>query len=83
MQKQKIMEQLHAHEVLHMMEGNTYSESSLKEAIIKKFGEHQRFYTCSADDMDVDTLIEFLKEKGKFMPSDDGFTVDITKVCNH
>ena len=51
------MEQLHAHEVLHMMEGNSYSESSLREAIIKKFGEQQRFYTCSAEDMDVDTLI--------------------------
>jgi len=33
--------------------------------------------------MDVDTLIEFLKMKGKFMPAEDGFTVDITKVCKH
>ena len=81
--KTEIMEQLHAHEVLHMMEGNSYSESSLREAIIKKFGEQQRFYTCSAEDMDVDTLIEFLKKKGKFMPVEDGFTVDISKVCNH
>ena len=77
------MEQLHAHEVLHMMEGNSYSESSLKEAIIRKFGEHQHFYTCPAEDMDADALIEFLKAKGKFMPVADGFTVDITKVCNH
>ena len=78
------MEQLHAHEVLHMMEGNSYSESSLKDAIIRKFGKEQQFYTCSAENMDVDELIEFLKIKGKFMPADDkGFTVDITKVCNH
>ena len=67
------MEQLHAHEVLHMMEGNSYSESSLKEAIIQKFGEHQHFYTCSAEDMDADKLIEFLKAKGKFMPADGGY----------
>lgn len=77
------MEQLHAHEVLHMMQGNSYSEFSLKQAIIQKFGSEQRFYTCSADDMDIDTLIVFLKNKGKFMPADEGFTVDITKVCNH
>lgn len=77
------MEQLHAHEVLHMMEGNSYSESSLKEAIIHKFGEEQHFYTCSATDMDIDELIVFLKKKSKFMPTDDGFTVDITKVCSH
>jgi probable metal-binding protein len=77
------MEQLHAHEVLHMMEGNSYSETSLKEAIIQKFGNEQRFYACSADDMDIDELIVFLKNKGKFMPADEGFTVDITKVCSH
>ena len=51
------MEQLHAHEVLHMMEGNSYTELSLREAIIQKFGEQQRFFTCSANNMDVDTLI--------------------------
>lgn len=55
------MEQLHAHEVLHMMEGNSYSEASLKEAIVKTFGEDQRFYTCSAENMDADELIVFLK----------------------
>lgn len=77
------MEQLHAHEVLFMMEGNSYTEASLREAIIKRFGEEQHFYTCSAQDMDVDELIVFLKEKGKFMPLNDGFTVDVNKVCKH
>lgn len=78
------MEQLHAHEVLHMMEGNNYTESSLKEAIIERFGKDQKFYACSAEDMDIDELIVFLKNKGKFMPSNDnGFTVDVSKVCSH
>ncbi|ADV44343.1 YecH family metal-binding protein [Bacteroides helcogenes] len=77
------MKQLHAHEVLHMMEGNSYSESSLRDAIIQKFGKDQRFYTCSAENMNVYELIEFLKKRGKFMPANNGFTVDITKVCNH
>ena len=81
--KKKIMEQLHAHEIFHMMEGNSYTELSLREAIIQKFGEQQRFFTCSADNMDVDTLIEFLKRKGIFIPANGGFTVDMTKVCNH
>ena len=67
----------------YMLKGNSYSESSLKKAIIEKFGEDQRFYTCSAENMDIDELIEFLKMKGKFMSTDEGFTVDITKVCNH
>jgi len=67
------MEQLHAHEVLHMMEGNSYSESSLKEAIIQKFGEHQHFYTCSAEDMDADKLIEFLKNEAEESALQDEF----------
>ena len=62
------MEQLHAHEVLHMMEGNSYTELSLREAIIQKFGEQQRFFTCSANNMDVDTLMNFLKEKENLYP---------------
>lgn len=76
------MEKLHAHEVLHMMEGNSYSEESLKQAIADKFGAERLFYACSGDDMNIDQLIEFLKAKGKFMPMNDGFTVDITQVCD-
>ena len=83
LQKKEIMEQLHAHEVLHMMEGNSYTEATLRAAIVEKFGEHQRFYACSADNMEVDELIEFLKRKGKFMPAGEEFTVDISKVCSH
>ena len=77
------MEQIHAHEVLHMMEGNNYTEASLIEAIKERFGENQTFYACSAENMSIDELIIFLKNKGKFMPSDSGFTVDISKVCDH
>ena len=78
------MEQLHAHEVLRMMEGKNYTEESLKTAIKHKFGENQLFYTCSAQGMNIDTLIIFLKERGKFLPTDGSkFTVDIDKVCDH
>lgn len=63
--------------------GNSYTEASLRAAIVEKFGEHQRFYTCSADNMEVDELIGFLKRKGKFMPAGEEFTVDISKVCSH
>ncbi len=76
----------HGHEVLHMMEGNSYTtKQQLIEAIIKRFGAEERFYTCSADNMTAEELVNFLEERGKFMPATgaDNFTVDITKVCNH
>lgn len=77
-------EQIHGHEVLHMMEGRNYTEASLRQAIIDKFGADQLFYTCCAEGLTVDGLIQFLKGRGKFMPVEDaGFTVDSSKICNH
>ena len=73
----------HGHEVLEMMQGRSYTEKSLLEAIIEKFGPEERFYTCSADNLTARGLIDFLKDRGKFMPAEDGFTVDESKVCNH
>ena len=73
----------HGHEVLDMMQGHSYSEKSLLEAIIEKFGPDERFYTCSADNLTAQELIKFLKEQGKFMPMEEGFTVDKTKVCEN
>ena len=73
----------HGHEVLEMMQGHHYTEKSLLEAIIEKFGPDEKFFTCSADNLTAQGLIDFLKERGKFMPADDGFTVDTSKVCNH
>ena len=73
----------HGHEVLDMMQGHSYSEKSLLEAIIEKFGPDERFYTCSADNLTAQELIKFLKEHGKFMTMEEGFTVDTTKVCEN
>ncbi len=76
----------HGHEVLHMMEGNSYAtKQQLVEAIIERFGAEERFYTCSAEGMTAAELVDFLAARGKFMPAAgaDDFTVDITKVCNH
>ena len=75
----------HGHDALHMMEGNSYaSRRELVEAIIAKFGPDERFCTCSAEGMTAAELVDFLEAKGKFMPAEaDGFTVDVSKVCNH
>ncbi|MFR9651463.1 MAG: YecH family metal-binding protein [Rikenellaceae bacterium] len=77
------MADIHAHEVLHMMEGYDYaSKESLKQAITAKFGAEQTFRSCSVKGLAVDALVDFLESKGKFKPSSQGFTMDITKVCD-
>ena len=76
----------HGHEVLHMMEGNSYAtKQQLVEAIIERFGAAEQFYTCSAEGMTAAELVDFLAVRGKFKPAEgnDDFTVDITKACNH
>ncbi len=76
----------HGHEVLHMMEGNSYTTKQiLVDAIVERFGAEERFYTCSAEGMTAAELVDFLEARGKFKPASAGsdFTVDITKVCNH
>lgn len=79
------MSSIHGHEVLAMMAENSYhSDAELLAAIEQKFGQTARFHTCSQDDMSAEQLIEFLKAKGKFMPTNDaGFTVDTSRICNH
>lgn len=73
---------VHGHEVLRMMEGNSYATAAeLISAIDAKFGTDARFHTCSTSDMDAAALVAFLESKGKFKPTDGGFTMDRRKVC--
>ena len=76
----------HGHEVLHMMEGNSYTtKEELIEAIIKRFGANERFYTCSTEGLTAAELVDFLAAKGKFKSTEGAtaFTVDTNKVCKH
>lgn len=74
----------HGHDVLHMMEGNTYTtKEDLVNAIIARFGTEERFNTCSAEGMDANEIVDFLAERSKFTLVQGGFTVDTSKICNH
>jgi len=77
--------QIHGHEVMQMMldSGSAYSRETLRQAIIDRFGAEARFFTCSAEDMTAEALIEFLAERGKFVPGAVGFNTASTKMCHH
>ncbi len=68
-----------------MMEGNTYeNKESLIKAIKNKFGAEERFYTCSAEDLSAEELIDFLYERNKFRVTENGnFTVNTSQICDH
>ncbi len=79
------MNQIHGHEVLQMMidSGETYTKVTLVAAIKNKFGAEARFYTCSADDMTPEQLVDFLDSKGKLVPQTGGFGTSADRMCKH
>lgn len=78
-------ESVHGHDVMHMMleMGDQFTRESLKAAIDARFGIEARFHTCSAEGMTALELIDFLHQKGKFVPSDAGFNTREENICQH
>lgn len=79
------MTSIHGHEVLHMMlaSGESFTTDSLIAGIEARFGPDARFHTCSAAELSARELVAFLAERGKFVPSEMGFTTSESKICRH
>jgi probable metal-binding protein len=79
------MEQMHGHVVMQMMlqSGKAYTRASLLADIVANFGPNARFYTCSAENLSPEGLVDFLQAKGKFVPHEDGFQTSPDLMCNH
>ncbi len=79
------MQQIHGHEVLDMMlqSGKAYTRATLLNDIVATFGPDSRFFTCSADNLTPEELINFLQAKGKFVPRDEGFQTSSDLMCKH
>lgn len=78
-------DQVHGHEVMKMMieTGVAYTRSTLRDAMVERFGKEARYYTCSADSMTAEELIDFLEQRGKFVAAGDGMTTEPDRICNH
>jgi probable metal-binding protein len=79
------MEQIHGHNVIQMMlsADKAYTRATLLADIHQAFGPEARFYTCSAENLSAEGLIDFLQAKGKFVPREDGFQTSPDLVCKH
>ena len=78
-------EQIHGHAVMQMMlnRDQTFTRKTLHEAIAEEFGAETRFFTCSAENMTIEQLIDFLASRGKFVEKANGFNTSPDKICNH
>ena len=76
---------IHGHEVMQMMveSPEPFTRDSLKAAIDTRFGSDARFFTCSAENLTAEGLIDFLAERGKFIDREGGFSTAPGKMCNH
>jgi probable metal-binding protein len=79
------MTQIRGHEVMQMMlqSGKAYTRASLLTDIVARFGPDSRFFTCSAENLTAQGLIEFLQAKGKFVPCEAGFQTSTHLMCMH
>lgn len=75
----------HAHEVLGMMIGQTFTDETLLAAMRETFGDDATYYSCSQSDMSAEQLLDFLKSKEKFVEVPGGYTVNTTGGggCGH
>jgi probable metal-binding protein len=79
------MEQIHGHEVIQLMldSGKAFTRASLVTEIAAKFGPAARFFTCSAENLTPEGIVDFLQAKGKFIPCEEGFQTSADLMCKH
>ena len=80
-----MLTQVHGHDVIAMMRESdqSFTRESLVAAILTRFGPEARFFTCSAEGMTAEELVEFLATRQKFIPAGEGFVVNPNRVCQH
>jgi probable metal-binding protein len=66
-----------------LQSAKAYTRASLLTDIVAKFGSDSRFFTCSAESLSAEGLIDFLQAKGKFVPCEAGFQTSPDLMCKH
>lgn len=63
--------------------GRLFTRDSLTAFVVDRFGLGTRFHTCSAAGMTAAELVDLLADRGKFVGTEEGFTVNTNRVCQH
>ncbi len=79
------MDSIHGHLVLEMLldEHRQYTKDSLKEEIVKRFGDNAIFHACSADNMSFDELYTFLRKRGKISVQNGILKTSQSLICDN
>jgi probable metal-binding protein len=74
---------IHGHEILHHLLEKEPTPAELRNHVCKTYGSDVRFRTCSAEDMSLEELIVFLKDRKKFILLDGKMVAQPEKMCSH
>ena len=78
------MSLLHIHDVLNIIYGSDriYTVDELKEEIKNSHGEDVRLTSCSENQFEIDSMIDFMLQKGKIQLDGDKI-YPFGEACNH
>lgn len=76
---------IHGHEIIELVKRNPdgLNMAQLTEAVAKQFGGMPRFYTCQAENLTLDELLEFLHAGHKIRISGDSVYPGKSPACQH
>ena len=76
-------ESIHGHAVLRLLldAPHPLSLPALREAAAERFGADTRFHTCSARDLTLDQLVDFLLARRKLAMEDGALVVRRAEIC--
>lgn len=75
---------LHIHEVLNLIYSSNkiYTVDELKQEIIRNFGEDVYFTSCSENEFDIESMVDFMEQRGKILVQDNKI-YPFGEACNH
>lgn len=78
-------ESIHGHEVMHLLlEKGPLTRSVLAAEVATKYGADALFHTCSASEMKLEQLLEFLLSRSKISEGPAGLAMKGAEhICDH
>ncbi len=75
--------EVHGHEILKLIHNaaRPFTRETLRQAAGSRFGKDARYCTCSADNLTLDNLVNFLLERGKLVEEQGEIRADISQMC--
>lgn len=73
---------IHGHVILRWLAERPMETTALRQRVVDELGADARFHTCDMTDLSFDALVVLLAERGKIVPTAEGWRSDLAQVCS-